>query len=471
MYSKNVNIMTEKNETYLSFSGNPEYIDMFNDEKSSLINNEDVMLGALCNGDAGSCALQQCTSQLNISNYYASVSIGIKVVTKYVDFNTNFSTGGTLHLKYKGTTNKILINNGTYNFSYKTTNINEEKFSGHFFNMTLNSLTQVEANLIAQIFNPTGASLDFDIISFTGHNIPESIKNLKLNAYSKVATGIGTSTVEIYTSNIYLLTLPAKIYKVQYSSGVTSGTSAQKKEYIKNLKLGTTYKVYANESKNSGGLNPVHNVAYVTDTSTLATKPSYFYIQTTINSVYFEYTRPGSVTGKYTCILSGTNLSDGIMLPPVESNYQLATLYNLYDENNGLGNKMFNRIFSSSTNTNRAYMVLTPYQYNALTPNVINQNVFYKNPVMFYSGASSNTNCCLRISDISTFDKWMYVASAASSSISTSKNYVEQAYKDYPVNLIEENNGEWSYNTNPNPYDMRDLLAPIVIIYEPQIFS
>ena len=113
-------------------------------------------------------------------------------------------------------------------------------------------------------------------------------------------------------------------------------------------------------------------------------------------------------------------------------------------------------------------MVLTPYQYNALTPNVINQNVFYKTPVMFYSGASSNTNCCLRISDISTFDKWMYVASAASSSISTSKNYVEQTYKGYSVSIIENNDGEWPYNPNPNPLDIRDLMAPVVILYESQ---
>ena len=415
--------MSEKDIKFTNFSDSPEYVDIFNDENtSSLVNdNEDIILGADCN-------LQLCTSQLTCisdlevtgnttaSGYSVLISLSITVNTTFLDGNNriiNYDTtsstwGRKVKAKYIGTSKyELLVNGRTYTFTLGDgINGSKNKYYSGIPPITAGASSSCATTIANDLKNL--ATMPFEFISLDGHDIYGITGDLKssLTIYS------GTSVPPAaYTPLMTVCRFPAMMYGLRYHSGTTSNTN---KETVVKTKIGTKYQVYDSSIKNitgitKNGLNYVKSVNYVSDASLFLSIPSSpFYVQTSAASLYVTYERAGSVSGGDTVILSGGTLTDPKVIPTQTSNGRLATINDL---SNSLGITFFKAIFSSSTDTNRQYMVITPNNYSNLS---INQNASdstykFNKPGIFYSGGSSNTDCCLRIFDISTFDKWMYV--------------------------------------------------------------
>lgn len=415
--------MSEKDIKFTNFSDSPEYIDIFNDENtSSLVNdNEDIILGA-------NCSLQLCTSELTClrdlqptgntaSGYSVLIALSIAVNTTFLDgavtfpnYDTTSSTWGRkLRAKYIGTSQyEILVYGKTYTFTLGD-GINGSK--GRYYHSTIPTIVHTSscATTVANGLKNL-ATIPFEFTFLDGHDVYGITGDLKssLTIYS----GISVPPVA-YTSLTTICRLPAMTYGLSYHSGTTSNTN---KETVVKTKIGTKYQVYNSNiksiiGKTKNGLTYVKSVNYVSDASLFISIPSKpFFVQTSATSIYITYERPGSVSGGDTVILSGGTSIEPKVIPTQTSDGRLATINDL-SNSNSLGINFFNAIFSSSTDTNRKYMVITPNNYSNLS---INQNASdntykFNKPGMFYSGGSSNTDCCLRIFDISTFDKWMYV--------------------------------------------------------------
>jgi hypothetical protein len=87
--------------------------------------------------------------------------------------------------------------------------------------------------------------------------------------------------------------------------------------------------------------------------------------------------------------------------------------------------------------TTRSYSANTSYKY-------------YK-PALFFKAASTNNDYCLRMNDISTFDKWMYMVGMVSNSATTLTNN-NFDYKNYDSANVK-NGRDWATTfTDKNRY-------------------
>ena len=100
-----------KQYTSFNFSGSPEYVDVFNDESTSLASDNEIILGAASTG------------------YSIALGLGINIYTNYLDgtnvlctsASTSSSWGRIVYAKYTGPDKYGLLENGkTYQFIHKS---------------------------------------------------------------------------------------------------------------------------------------------------------------------------------------------------------------------------------------------------------------------------------------------------------------------------------------------------------------
>jgi hypothetical protein len=471
--------MNEKDIKFTNFSDSPEYVDIFNDENtSSLVNdNEGIMLGATCLGQV-TCTLELCTKQVcaDVCANQSSTptegtafafSIGISVYSKTllgdsiypIPYEATSSTWGrNLRAIYNGPNRYGLLNSGaTYNFSLRNHNNTTLNKIYHYAPQVI-SVSESCASTISRVFSEM-STMPFTIISLDGHN-PDHMKvDLKRAFYSKSRR---TVDVHVYGTSSTMVSIDAAIRPMHYNSAMTKNSTINKDKVVK-TKIGTIYRVYDSSDKtiiarNKNADTFVKSVNYVSDSSTFSSRPGFpFYIQTSANTVYITYERHGSVTGGGTVDLT----SDAPVIPTQTSDFCLARLGDLSDSGK-LSITAFNAMFSSSTDTNRNNMILTPLNYDNLTINQNSKDTVYQyvKPVMFYSGGSSDTSCCLRMYDISTFDKWMYVRQRKTSTATTSTNF---DYWYYPSSNVV-NNVDWTNNYSELNQYFTLVLAPYINI-------
>lgn len=452
-----------KQYTYFNFSGSPEYVDVFNDESTSLVSDNDIMLGAVCATqdscllDGSSCLLDGCSPQTitPLTGHSIALGLGISINTTYIDgtrgqctsASTSVSWGRTIYAKYLGSDKYDAIQSGeTYQFKQALSNA--VNGNCYYFNTVITIGSASEADTIENVLKTS--KYEFRITSFDGHEVP----------YDFYLSGTGVSVLHTTGNSLNIITFPqisksldisALTYTITYSSGTTSATAS---DAVRNSKIGTKYTV-TNVAKNktaktvSGG-SYVYSTICVRDTSTLMLTPtSPFFIQTSAQSITINYERLGSISSGETYDLSSYSKYDKILLPIQESNYRLATINDL-SNTNGLGISVFNSMFNNAT-SNFKNIVITPNYYDSL--NAANYNTSYKyyKPTIFFKAASTNNNYCLRMNDISTFDKWMYLLGGITSSANTSTND-NFDYKNYDSANVK-NGSDWASNlSDKNAY-------------------
>lgn len=455
-----------KQYTSFNFSGSPEYVDVFNDESTSLVSDNDIMLGAVCATqascllDGSSCLLDGCSPQtITPTGHSIALGLGISINTTYIDgtrgqctsASTSVSWGRTIYAKYLGPDKYNALQSGeTYQFKQSLSNA--VNGNCYYYNTVVTIGNASEANTIENVLKTS--KYEFRITSFDGHEVP----------YDFYLSGTGVSVLHTTGNSPNIITFPqvskslgisALTYTITYSSGTTSAAAS---DAVRNSKIGTKYTV-TNVAKNktaktvSGG-SYVYSTSCVRDTSTLMLIPTNpFFIQTSAQSITINYERLGSISSGETYDLSSYSKFDKILLPIQESNYRLATMGDI-SNTNGLGISMFNNMFDSR-DANFKSIVITPnyYNSNSLTTRSYSANTSYKyyKPALFFKAASNNNDYCLRMNDISTFDKWMYMVGMVSNSATTLTNN-NFDYKNYDSANVK-NGRDWATTfTDKNRY-------------------
>lgn len=446
-----------KQYTSFSFSGSPEYVDVFNDESTSLVSDNENILGALC-ASQNTCLLETCSPQVITTGvtgtgYSIALGLGISVYTNYIDgtnvqctsASTSNSWGRKIYAQYLGPDMYDTLFSGDTCVFQQVTDATNKNY--YYFIATTSCGNSSCATTIQRGYQTS--RYDFKITYFPGHNVPCNFYLSGTGVGVKLTSGQSLSIVT-YPSIPKSIYVSALTYNTVYSSG-TSSTAAT--EALRNSKIGTKYTVTtvaANKTaKTVSGGSYVYSTSCVSDTNTRMLRPhNPFFIQTSAQSLTINYERIGSVSsGKTYDLSSYSNLE----LPIQGSNYRLATINDI-SNTNGLGITIFNSIFNSS-NVNFKNMVITPNQYDLLVPSNLPNNVVYtyKKPALFFKAATTNNDYCLRMNDISTFDKWMYLLGGITSSTitSTSDNF---DYKNYDSTNVY-NNRDWASNlSDKNAY-------------------
>jgi hypothetical protein len=450
--------MSEKDIKFTNFSDSPEYVDIFNDENTSLTSDNDIMLGALC-ATQGSCLLDGCSQQTINTGITAQHSIalglGISINTSYINgawgqctsASTSTSWGRTIYAEYLGPTKYSAIQKGEI-CQFKQALIGATNKNCYYFTTVTAASNESEANTIENDLKTF--KYEFRITSFDGHEVP----------YDFYLSGTGVSVLHTTGNSLNILTFPqlskalhisAMTYNVIYTSGTTSASAS---DAVRNSKIGTKYTV-TNVAKNktattvSGG-SYVYSTSCVRDTNTFMLIPTNpFFIQTSAQSITINYERLGTISSGITYDLSSYSNSARLLLPIQESNYRLATIDDL-SNTNGLGISAFSRMFNNAT-ANFKNIVITPNYYDSLAAANYNTSYKYYKPALFFKAGSSNGNYCLRMNDISTFDKWMYMVGGVSNSATT---YTTNSfdYKNYDSANVK-NNRDWASNlSDKNAY-------------------
>lgn len=448
-----------KQYTSFSFSGSPEYVDVFNDESTSLVSDNDIMLGALC-ALQDECSLQVCSlesiSPTGETRYSIALGFGINVHTKYLDGSSVQSTtaatssawGRKIYVQYLGPNRYNALYSGhTYTFMQDVANVGVS-YKNYYYLTTITTCGSSScATTIENVLKT--AKYEFKIASFDGHDVP---------CYFYLSgTGVGVKVTSGQSLSITTYPLPQFIYvsALTYNTAYTSEiSSTAATEAIRNSKIGTKYTV-TNAAGNktattiSGG-SYVYTTSCVRDTSTLMLIPTNpFFIQTSAQSITINYERLGSISSAQTYDLPSYTILDNILLPIQESDNRLATINDL-SNTNGLGISVFNSMFNNAT-SNFKNIVITPNYYDSLVAANYNTSYKYYKPAIFFKAASTNDNYCLRMNDISTFDKWMYMVGAVSNSATTLTNN-NFDYKNYDSANVKSNR-DWASNfSDKNAY-------------------
>lgn len=454
--------MSENNQnTSLNLSDSPEYVDVFNDEMSTRAtipslcdNNTAVGGGVACVGTGATCI---CTGATCVSfsspgitggttGYAIALGLGIRVYTKYLNGTSVQSTsastttlwGRKIYAQYLGPNMYNALYSGqTYQFLQDVT---DSPNKNYYYLITTTSCGGSSCATTIQNGLKT-ARYDFRITSFPGHDVPCDFYLSGTGVDVKVTSGQSLSIVTYPT-------LPKSIYvsALTYTTICTSGTtSAAFTDAVRNGKIGTKYTVTTvtgNKTATtvSGG-SYVYSTSYVPNPNMLTLAPyNPFFIQTSAQSITINYERMGSVSSGKTYDLSSN--PSYVTLPIQESNYRLATIDDLSNAS-GLGISVFNSMFNNAT-SNFKNIVITPNYYNSLTTANYDTSYKYYKPAIFFKAGSSNNNYCLRMNDISTFDKWMYIVGGISNSGTTYTNN-NFDYKNYDSTNVKYNR-EWASN-------------------------
>lgn len=431
-----------KQYTSFNFSGSPEYVDVFNDESTSLASDNEIILGAASTG------------------YSIALGLGINIYTNYLDgtnvlctsASTSSSWGRRVYAKYTGPDKYGLLESGKiYQFIQ---NVTDSPNKNSYYHNTIISCN--DSSCATTIQNDLkNTTFNFSITSFDGHEVPYDFSISDKLSIGVLMTSGQSQVMRAFPAKLKALYISAMTYNITYTSGTTS-TSAT--EAIRNSKIGTKYTVTTaakdKTAKTISGGSYVYSTSCVYDTSALMLKPYYpFFIQTSAQSLTINYERLGSVSSGETYDLSSYSTIPKLLLPIQESNHILATMNSIANtDTGGLGISIFNSIFNNKDD-NFKHMVITPNQYDVLTPSNLPLNVTYTyyKPTLFFKNAGSSNNYCLRMNDISTFDKWMYLLGGKTSSANTSTNN-DFDYKNYDsTNII--NGSDWaSNNSDKNSY-------------------
>lgn len=481
----------------INFSGSPEYIDVFNNGISTLseeygtsptagVNCDNQVNGtfeitcAPSNGNpvytedeicivgkedcAGNetcvAALEDPAPPLPTTKYQVRFTFGIKVKSHllngkngYIGNDTWNGWGHSLKLKYATTSNYFFTSGTTYDFTYTPA------LTGPCYTI-IQSRTNISSSsdLNSFISTITGTSHTFIVVSIDGHDIPN---NKKITCTVKYKSGNANSNIEApeftSTDTVNTLSLSAKTYNISYDINSTPTDSDFEKILKTSIKIGTKFSVYSDSSKTKRAttINDnsyyTYSVGYHTSATTYSFKPWHrFFINTSAETIYVKQERCGE-SYETTVNLNYSGIVP--VLPPMQTSGKLATLKTLYDSSSGLGITSFKKMFSNEISS-KENMVLTPNNYEKLylTDEVIGTTHFsYTRPKMYYSASTTNTtNYCLKINDISTFDKNIYLVSTGytnpAGGVILTPNIVHnsfQTYKNYPLTNVK-NGSDWT---------------------------
>jgi hypothetical protein len=466
--------MSENNQnTSFNLSDSPEYVDVFNDEMSTRAtipslcdNNTAVGGGIACVGTGATCI---CTGATCVSTgattgvttgtstaYSIAFSLGFNVYTTYSDgtrsqctrASTSSLWGRKIKAQYLGPNRYgVFFSGQTYQFTQDVTDSPNK--NSYYHNGVISCGNSSCATTIENVLKTT--TFDFKITFFAGHEVPYNFS---------IGDGTGVGVLVTSGKNLSIVTFPAisaslSISALTYNTVYTSGTSSTATtEALRNSKIGTKYTVTTvsgnKTAKTVSGGSYVYSTSCVSDTTSRMLRPhNPFFIQTSAQSLTIKYERMGSVSSEETYDLSSYS---NLVLPIQENNYRLATMGDI-SNTNGLGISMFNNMFDSR-DANFKSIVITPNYYsNSLTTRSYSANTSYKyyKPALFFKAASTNNDYCLRMNDISTFDKWMYMVGMVSNSATTLTNN-NFDYKNYDSANVK-NGRDWATTfTDKNRY-------------------
>lgn len=483
----------------INFSGSPEYIDVFNDGISTLSEEYGTSPTACANfengrveitcapsfgdtalSDNGACILAienptgNCTTaienpgSITSTTYQVKFTFGIKVKSILLNGESGYTGNATyngwgheLKLKYNKTSNEVFKSGTTYSFSYDPMALGPCYARG--YNKTDISTSSDLRSLISTI---TGTQHTFIVVSMDGHDIPS---NKEITCTVKYKSGTTNSTVTTPTfasgDTISILSLSAKTYSISYDSDTNISSSAFEKIIRNNIKIGTKFSVYDTDKTKTAttGNNSAYaySVGYCTEGApNYNFKPFHrFFINTSAETICVKQERCGE---SYETTIDLNPSSYIPILPPMQTSGKLATLKTLYDSSTGLGITSFQKMFSNEISS-KGNMVLTPNQYQKLNiqDNTFNGIVYgYTKPTIYYSASTNSQNYCLKINDISTFDRYIYLATSTGmtnpngTNISTQGIYVHNnftAYKNYPLTNVK-NEVEWTESGDEKKY-------------------
>lgn len=488
----------------MNFSGSPEYIDVFNDGISTAaeeeygaspalcLNCENGNLELTCTPNVGNTALtdnctlgEGCTlgeacvvgiedptptpsGSTTSTTYQVKFNFGIKVRSHllngkngYIGNATINGWGHSLILKYTNTTNNFFTSGNTYAFSYNPSTLGVCYTHGKS-KTNISTLT----SLRSFISGITAASHTFIVVSLDGHDIPN---NKKITCTVKYKSGTTSSNIDSpkYTSadTVNTLSLSAKTYYITYDSNYVFDSSTYEEIVKNNIKIGTKFSVYSdsNKTKTATTINNysyyTYSVGYRASADTYSFRPYHrFIINTSAKTIYVKQERCGE---SFETTINLNPSGDVIpILPPMQTSGKLATLKTLYDSSTGLGITSFQKMFSSETSS-KGNMVLTPNNYEKLfitDEKSGTTHYSYTRPKMYYSASTNSSNYCLKINDISTFDKNIYLVSTGytnpAGGVILTPNIVHDKftqYKNYPLTNVK-NGSDWSTSGGEKKY-------------------
>lgn len=455
--------MSELNEnTSFNLSDSPEYVDVFNDEMSTRAtipslcdNNTAVGGGVACVGTGATCLTTGTTITPTPTGgtstaYSIAFSLGFNVYTTYSDgtrsqcttASTSSLWGRKINAQYLGPNRYgVFFSGQTYEFKQNFTDSPNK--NSYYHNGVISCGNSSCATTIENVLKTT--TFDFKITFFAGHEVPYNFS---------IGDGTGVGVLVTSGKNLSIVTFPAisaslSISALTYNTVYTSGTSSTATtEALRNSKIGTKYtvtNVAGNKTaKTISGGSYVYSTSCVSDTTSLMLRPhNPFFIQTSAQSLTIKYERMGSVSSEETYDLSSYS---NLVLPIQENNYRLATIGDISSAS-GLGISVFSSMFNNA-DANFKNIVITPNYYGSLITANYNTSYKYYKPTIFFKAASTNNNYCLRMNDISTFDKWMYMVGGVSNSATTYttnsfdyKNYDSANVKygrDWATNLSDK---------------------------------
>jgi hypothetical protein len=412
----------------MSFSGSPEYIDVFNDGISTVLEvcKAEVPLSCTCTQNTNpnykddpfcSDACGDNPDVPPVTTYYEiTLKCAIKVKSSlnngksgYTGNLTENGWGNRLSLQYTGANNPLFISGNVYTFSYRNNAFSLNDTVGKHFSY---SKTFTDQSASTRFDSYSAKSFTFKVTSMNGHTTGSTVT---LSNFITIGSKkqSDTSYIPQYSvSRCGTINMTAITTSIYFRNGNND----------KQRRIGTKYQVRdtnGNIAYISGGtIDYITNVSFISGSTY---KPNYFYINTSAQTVDIISSHPGWTNDVTTRITLGAtqNLSS-----TGTSNNKLCTLKTIISGSSvdGLDLTPLNSILSTTSKSNNANLVLT---HNAWTSMTVSNTTNYNLPTLYSNviiNNSSNTTQCLQLSDIAYFNEHFYVPKVSSLSL-TYKNF------------------------------------------------